>query len=117
MHGLSFGSKNNQKCAYHGRVDICEYEIPAKKNMCFLFQEGSFNGQMGIGMYEMTVICLDGSKNAFVVCRSFYEMVYEMRETHRNKKVGGGAGQNFYGEIKAWRVGLVGRGNFTPPTS
>lgn len=60
-------------------------------------------------MYEMTVICLDGSKNAFVVCRSFYEMVYEMRETHRNKKWAGGGTEFLWGR-KAWRVGLVGRG-------
>lgn len=71
--------------------------------MCFFLffereREGLFYGQMGMGMYEMTVICLDDSKNAFVVCRSFYEMVYEMRETHRKKKWA--AGQNFYGEEK-----------------
>lgn len=53
-----------------------------------------FNGQMGIGMYETTVICLDGSRKKMQVFFSsiFYEMVYEMRETHRNKKVGSGTG-------------------------
>lgn len=38
----------------------------------------------------------------------FYEMVYEMRETHGKKKVGGGT--EFLWGRKAWRVGLCGSG-------
>lgn len=61
-------------------------EIPAKKNMFFFSKRGRLTDRWG--MYEMTVICLDGSKNAFVVCRSFYEMVYEMRERSTEIKSG-----------------------------
>lgn len=91
-----------------------EVEILAKKKPCvsFFFKRGRITDRWE--MYEMTVICLDGSKKKMQVSffsSIFYEMVYEMRETHRKKKWA--AGQNFYGEIKAWRVGLCGSGNFT----
>lgn len=38
MHGLSFGSKNTKKVAYHGRVEhMREVEILAKKKPCVSF--------------------------------------------------------------------------------
>lgn len=63
----------------------------------------------------MTVICLDGSKNAFVVCRSFTRWFTRWRETHRNKKWA--AGQNFYGEEKLGGWDFVGPGtsHYLPP--
>lgn len=69
-----------------------------------------FYGQMGIGIYEMTVICLDGSKKmqVFFFSSIFYEMVYEMRETHSKKKWA--AGHNFYGEEKLGGWDFVGPG-------
>lgn len=52
------GESNMCDISKNSKVEI----LAKKKTMCFLFQEGLFYGQMGIGMYEMTVICLDGSK-------------------------------------------------------
>lgn len=122
MHGLSFGSKNTKKCAYHGRVDMCDIsknskvEILAKKNPCvFFFKRGRFTGRWECIAVCIAVICLDGSKDAsfffsFVVLSIFLR---DGLRDAREEKVGGGT--DFLWGRKAWRVGLVGRGNFTLP--
>lgn len=108
-------SRASRTCATSQKNSKVEISSPRKNHVLLSFsfcpERGCFTGRWGIGMYEMTVICLDGSKKkmqAFFFSSIFYEMVYEMRETHGKKKWA--AGRNFYGEIKAWRVGLVGRG-------
>lgn len=67
----------------------------------FLFQEGSFNGQMGnvllcvLLLYAYTVRRMQVFSFRLLFCRSFYEMVYEMREKKK-----WAAGRIFYGEEK-----------------
>lgn len=124
MHGMAYllALKTPKKCAYHGRVDRCEYEIPAKKKPCvFFFKRGCFTDRWGIGIYEMTGICLDGSKKKMQVsffdlpsslrCRSFTRW-FTRCEREAAKKVGGRRDRFLWGN-KSLAGGTCGSGNFT----
>lgn len=85
-----------------------EVEILAKKKPCvFCFKRG-----LGIEMYEMTVICLDGSKKCkFLSFFSRLLFVDLLRDGLRDAR---GAerksGQDFYGEEKLGGWDFVGPG-------
>lgn len=114
-------SRASRTCATSQRIR--KWKSPPRKTHMSLSFWGCFTDRWGIGIYEIECYMLRRFEKKMQVsffdlpsslrCRSFYEMVYEMRGEREAAKKSGRRDRIFYGERKAWRVGLCGSGNFT----
>lgn len=98
-----FWLQNTKKVPITGESTYARGEIPAKKNICFFFLalRGVVLRADGnvllcvLLLYAYTVRRMQVFSFRLLFCRSFYEMVYEMREKKK-----WAAGRIFYGEEK-----------------